>query len=591
MDIYDIVDNPEKQLEVFSGIIKRMNASNDHDETLVTIISEIKTIMYTDSILLYLVDQELYNLHYEMSIGPLGSKFFGHIVENDKPLAVRAYTTSCSLYSNNPSDDSAFIPMKEILGDELENILFVPLKVRKRNIGSLFLMNKKNGKFVEKDTVVMSLFANIVSLALVNKMVYDRAQSRAYEVGALYQMSISINKCETIEEILNDNISIVCEAFEAHRVSVILKENGVFKFKAGIGIDEDVLKYGVVTVEDNVLSEVLATGKPVYSINVDNDKRFRPNKSLRYKRNSFMVAPIIAKDEIIGFLSATERNINKAFNLSNLSLLEMLAQQIGENYMHVLLSEESKIKESLTEEINFTEQLQKSVLPKEFPSNGLFDIAAVSIPSKNVGGDFYDYIKISDTKYALVIADVSGKGLGAGFFMTMTRSILRVYFSEMEDPAKILEATNKHIYKDSNNGMFVTCFLIVIDTENKTITYSNAGHLTQYLIKKYEISTLDSIYEMHTHGKPFGFIEDATYQNKQISYSSSDTIVLFTDGVTETFNKSEEEYGEERLKSLLKNHYDDAKELVDDIVNETVSFRGKTPQFDDITLLIARLLN
>ena len=591
MDIYDIVDNPEKQLEVFSGIIKRMNASNDHDETLVTIVSEIKTIMYTDSILLYLVDQELYNLHYEMSIGPLGSKFFGHIVDSDKPLAVRAYTTSCSLYSNDPQEDSAFIPMKEILNDELKNILFVPLKVRKKNIGSLFLINKKNGKFIEQDTVVMSLFANLVSLALVNKMVYDRAQSRAYEVGALYQMSISINKCDTIEEILNDNISIVCEAFEAHRVSVILKENGVFKFKAGIGIDENVLKYGVVTVDDNVLSEVLRTGKPVYSINVDRDNRFRPNKTLRYTRNSFMVAPIMARDEIIGFLSATERNIDKAFNLSNLSLLEMLAQQIGENYMHILLSEESKIKESLTEEINFTEQLQKSVLPKEFPSNGLFDIAAVSIPSKNVGGDFYDYIKISDTKYAIVIADVSGKGLGAGFFMTMTRSILRVYFSEMDDPSKILEATNKHIYKDSNNGMFVTCFLVVIDTENKTITYSNAGHLTQYLIKKYDISSLNSMHEMHTHGKPLGFIENAVYQNKQVSYSKGDTIILFTDGITETFNKSEEEYGEERLKALLKNDYDDSKELVDDIVNETISFRGKTPQFDDITLLVARLLN
>ena len=591
MDIYDIVDNPEKQLEVFSGIIKRMNASNDHDETLVTIVSEIKTIMYTDSILLYLVDQELYNLHYEMSIGPLGSKFFGHIVDSDKPLAVRAYTTSCSLYSNDPQEDSAFIPMKEILNDELKNILFVPLKVRKKNIGSLFLINKKNGKFIEQDTVVMSLFANLVSLALVNKMVYDRAQSRAYEVGALYQMSISINKCDTIEEILNDNISIVCEAFEAHRVSVILKENGVFKFKAGIGIDENVLKYGVVTVDDNVLSEVLRTGKPVYSINVDRDNRFRPNKTLRYTRNSFMVAPIMARDEIIGFLSATERNIDKAFNLSNLSLLEMLAQQIGENYMHILLSEESKIKESLTEEINFTEQLQKSVLPKEFPSNGLFDIAAVSIPSKNVGGDFYDYIKISDTKYAIVIADVSGKGLGAGFFMTMTRSILRVYFSEMDDPSKILEATNKHIYKDSNNGMFVTCFLVVIDTENKTITYSNAGHLTQYLIKKYDISSLNSMHEMHTHGKPLGFIENAVYQNKQVSYSKGDIIILFTDGITETFNKSEEEYGEERLKALLKNDYDDSKELVDDIVNETISFRGKTPQFDDITLLVARLLN
>ena len=252
MDIYDIVDNPEKQLEVFSGIIKRMNASSDHDETLVTIISEIKTIMYTDSILLYLVDQELYNLHYEMSIGPLGSKFFGNIIDSERPLAVRAYTTSCSLYSNDPQEDSAFIPMKEVLGEELKNILFVPLKVRKKNIGSLFLINKKNGKFIEQDTVVMSLFANIVSLALVNKMVYDRAQSRAYEVGALYQMSISINKCETIEEILNDNISIVCEAFEVHRVSVILKENGVFKFKAGIGIDENVLKYGGYILLDEI---------------------------------------------------------------------------------------------------------------------------------------------------------------------------------------------------------------------------------------------------------------------------------------------------------------------------------------------------
>ena len=138
--------------------------------------------------------------------------------------------------------------------------------------------------------------------------------------------------------------------------------------------------------------------------------------------------------------------------------------------------------------------------------------------------------------------------------------------------------------------MFVTCFLVVIDTENKTLTYSNAGHLTQYLLKKYDISTLDSILEMHTHGKPLGFIEDASYQNKQISYSNGDTIILYTDGITETFNKSEEEYGEERLKNILKNDYDDAKELVDDIVNETVSFRGKTPQFDDITLLVARLL-
>ena len=592
MDIYEIVNEPEKQLEIFSDIIKKMNNIGDYEETLVNIISEIKNIMLTDTILLYLIDQELFNLNYEMSIGPLGSKFFGSIIDGEKPLSVRAYTTSSSLYSNNPQDDSAFIPIKEILGEDLKNILFVPLKARKRNIGALFLINKKDGKFIETDTIIMSMFSNIVSLALINKMTYDKGQSRAYEVGALYEMSVSINKCETIDDILNNNISIVCEAFEAHRVSIILKdEKGMFRFRAGIGIDEEVLKYGVITTEDNVLGEILKTGKPVYSVNVSRDYRFKPNKSLRYTRDSFIASPIMGKeDDIIGFLCATERSVNKAFNLSNLMLLEMLAQQISENYMHVFLSEESKIKQSLTEEINYTEELQKSILPTEFPNKKLFDVAAVSIPSKTVGGDFYDYIKLKDGKYALIIADVSGKGLKAGFFMVMTRSVLRVYSSQIDNPAKILEQTNKHIFYDSKKGMFVTCFLAIVDTKNKSITYSNAGHIPQYFIKKSAMNKAEYLTEMYIPGKPLGFVENASYKNKKISYSKADKIIMFTDGVTETFNKDNEEFGESKLKDILKNEYDSSKELLNDIVEETVYFRADAPQFDDITLLIVKFL-
>ena len=143
MDIHDLINEPEKRLEVFSDIIKKMNNIGDYEETLVNILSEIKNIMLTDTILLYLIDQELYNLNYEMSIGALGSKFFGSIIDGEKPLSVRAYTTSAALYSNNTQEDSAFIPIKEILGDDLKNILFVPLKARKKNIGALFLINRK----------------------------------------------------------------------------------------------------------------------------------------------------------------------------------------------------------------------------------------------------------------------------------------------------------------------------------------------------------------------------------------------------------------------------------------------------------------
>lgn len=589
MDIQDIIDSPENQLSLFASILKRINASSDHDEILVNIISEIKSFMITDSIILFLIDPELSDLHYEMSIGPLGGKFYGSIIDNEESLAIRASSTISSLYSNEPKEDSVFRPIKNILGKELKNIMFMPLRAKKKNIGALFLINKKNSKFSEADSKMMKLFAELTSIALTNKVIYDRAQSRAYEVGALYQMSISINKFNTIEEVLNENISVICEAFESHRVSVILKENGVFKFKAGIGIDEDVLKNGVVTIEDNALSEILRTGKGVYSVDVNRDKRFKPNKSLRYKSSSFLSAPIFVKDEIIGFISATERSINKAFRLSDLALLEMLAQQMGENYMHVILYEESKIKEALAAEINITANLQQSILPTSFPNAEKFDISATSIPSKDVGGDFYDFIKIDEDKYAIIIADVSGKGLAAGLFMTMTRSMLRVYFSQEHNPSKILEKVNRHIYQDSKTGMFVTCFLVVVDTKKKSITYSNAGHLVQYFVKAGK-KTKSSIKELHTPGKPLGFVENAKYKNKITPYESEDTIILCTDGITETFNSTEEEYGEEKLKKIFSKNYNTAKELNEAIVTDTVTFRGDTAQFDDITLLVARLL-
>ena len=158
------------------------------------------------------------------------------------------------------------------------------------------------------------------------------------------------------------------------------------------------------------------------------------------------------------------------------------------------------------------------------------------------------------------------------------------------NPAKILEQTNKHIFYDSKKGMFVTCFWAIVDTKNKSITYSNAGHIPQYFIKKLAMNKAEYLTEMYVPGKPLGFVENASYKNKKISYSKADKIIMFTDGVTETFNKDNEEFGESKLKDILKNEYDSSKELLNDIVEETVYFRADAPQFDDITLLIAKFL-
>ena len=257
------------------------------------------------------------------------------------------------------------------------------------------------------------------------------------------------------------------------------------------------------------------------------------------------------------------------------------------------LGETMAEKERITSELQIAKGIQNNFLVSDFNISRFDNIKIYALvePAKEVGGDLYTFFKMDSKRLFFAVGDVSGKGVPAALFMAVTLTLMKGMQHQDMSPARILKRVGHELFLQNENTMFVTVFCGILDIETGLLVYSNAGHLTQYLLKKYDISTLDSILEMHTHGKPLGFIENATYQNKQISYSASDTIILFTDGITETFNQSEEEYGEERLKELLKNDYDNAKELLDDIVNETISFRGKTPQFDDITLLVARLLN
>ena len=587
MDIYDIIDDPSKQIDLFNNILKKMNSSSDYEEVLVNIISEIKSIMSIDSILLYIIDKELFNLNFEMCIGPLSKKFVGHTINFEHPLAIRALLTSNALYSNELIEEyTVFKPIQTVLDKELKNILFVPIKIQNKNIASLFLINKKNGKFIEKDTNVIFFFANILSLALSTKLNYNMIQARAYEISALYQLSASINKFDTMREVLNDNLSIICEAFECERVSIILKEDGEYKFQAGIGIDEEVIENGIVTIDNNVLAEVLKTSKSVYSRNVSTDLKFRPNKDLRYEKESFIVSPIFLNDEIIGFLSATERANDKAFTFSNLMLLEMFAEQIADNYKNIIILEENKNKKLLDYKMEYTKDFQKSMLPTTFPNDNLFDISAINDPSKHVGGDFYDYIKIDDHKYAIVLADASANGLEVCLFMYMIRSILRVHLADISDPALVLKKSNEHIFKNSKKTIYANCFLMIIDTESKNITYSNAGHVSQYFIHS-ESSTIDDLY---VKSKPLGFVAEANYESRVISYSKDDYVLLFTDGIINSFNPLGYTFGIDRIKEILQTKYNSSKEMLDAIITVHNNFLEYAPLFDDVTVFITRFL-
>lgn len=236
-------------------------------------------------------------------------------------------------------------------------------------------------------------------------------------------------------------------------------------------------------------------------------------------------------------------------------------------------------------ELEIAHEIQESFLPHEMPFLNGFDIYALNIPAKEVGGDFYDFIPISEDKMGITIADVSGKSVPAALFMAFSRTILRAKAIGNPGVADVIEDVNKMIASDAQSGMFVTLFYAILDLKKRTLEYVNAGHNppVMFIRKTGHLELLSS------KGIALGAVDNIELEERKINIKSGDTVVFYTDGVTEAVNKEDEQFGEERLFKLVKKNKDlSAKEIVEIIKKTVISFSGDRSQFDDITLMVLK---
>jgi serine phosphatase RsbU (regulator of sigma subunit) len=231
--------------------------------------------------------------------------------------------------------------------------------------------------------------------------------------------------------------------------------------------------------------------------------------------------------------------------------------------------------------------LQKGLLPRTFPpfpDKTEIDIYASMTPAKEVGGDFYDFFMVDEDHIAMVIADVSGKGVPAALFMMISRTIIKTQTMNSPDldPKKIFEKVNNQLCDGNTMGLFVTAWLGIIDLKTGTLSYSNAGH--EYPILKKAGGDFALVKEKHS--PPLGAMEGLAFKGGESVIAPGDTIFLYTDGVTEATNADDKLFGTERmLKALNKNPNLPLKELDESLRSSIKSFVKEAPQFDDITML------
>lgn len=248
--------------------------------------------------------------------------------------------------------------------------------------------------------------------------------------------------------------------------------------------------------------------------------------------------------------------------------------------------EASAEKERIEKELDIARSIQQSFLPDLPPDIEGMDIAGLSLPAKEVGGDFYDYIPLPDGRWGLVIADVSGKGVPAALYMGISRTLVRANAATHSKVSDTICKANAMITESDHSSMFVTLFYGVLDVGEKSLTYVSAGHNYPVMLKQGAVDTI----LLKADGIALGVLQDIQLEEQKIQLDKGDILVLYTDGVTETVDRNDQEFGEARLTALVQaNSHLSASELVDLIKNEVIRFSEGQPQFDDITLLVLKV--
>ena len=241
--------------------------------------------------------------------------------------------------------------------------------------------------------------------------------------------------------------------------------------------------------------------------------------------------------------------------------------------------------ERISTEMNLARNIQASALPNRFPafpSRGEFDLYAFMTPAKEVGGDFYDFFLIDDDRLALVIADVSGKGIPAALFMMTAKSLIRDQLMAGRDPAAALERVNAQLSEGNDTMMFVTVWLAVLEISSGRGIACNAGH--EHPVVRRTGGSFELL--EYKHDRFVGPLKKASYHNREFEMHAGDCVFVYTDGVPEAIDTAEQMFGEERIAETLNQYPDaDPEKLIRRMHDAVVRFAGSAEQFDDITML------
>ncbi len=508
---------------------------------------------------------------------PLGKGIAGWVAQHDQLLNIEdAYT------------DPRFNPeVDKHTGYRTKSVLCGPIKDLEGGIlGVIQVINKKGKAFDSDDEALFQAFTYQTAIAVENFSLYKKILINHGKMAILLDVATALSQTLDLETLINKIIEKVSEILHTERSSLFLLDHETDELwsKVAQGAEVSEIRFPSST---GLAGYVASTGEVLNIEDAYKDPRFNPSidQITGYRTKSVVCAPVINREgKIIGITQAVNKK-EGVFDKEDEDLLLALSSQIAVAIENAWLFQENLEKQRMEEELAIARDLQTSMLPAVCPEIKGFKIAALSIPAREVGGDFFDFIEMGADKVGFVIGDVTGKSVSGALVMSASRSVFRMLSEQELTVRESMMHANRRLKKDVKSGMFVALLYAVLNSQDQILTLCSAGQTQPVLMSaKTGAATL-----VETRGDtfPLGILDEANYEETQLQLVSGDKVVFYTDGIVEAKNEQEEIFGFDRLQEVIQEaRAMSADSLLKEILDKVNQFVGNAAQHDDLTAIV-----
>ncbi len=563
---------------------RMLTTTLDYDELMKLVLELAAKATDAEAALVYRIEKEVERMRVRFARCCDDTFKYFRLPEGESIIAWVARNREPVIANDIRSDPRFGSEIEKIVELEFRSAVAVPLIGREQMIGVVEVINKVDGEFDNNDLDTLVGLANQFAVAIDNANLYREASRKAVEQKLLYDISKTLSSTLDIDEVLKQileslqrvvgyvagGIFLVDEKSSnintAHSVGYARGSDEIFQLKIGQGLAGWTAK----------------TGEAVIIPDVSKDDRYlNTNPGTK----SEIVVPIKIDGRIIGVINLESDKIS-AYNRNSLDLITAFASHAGiaieRAYLHNKMLESERFEQQLA----IARQIQLTFLPKQNPVINGYDISGINIPSEEVGGDYFDFLKIIDNQTGIAIADVSGKGIPASLIMASFRASLIAEIRNNYAIRVICRKVNSLLCESVEQGNYVTAFYGVLDSKNDIFTFSNCGHNQPILLRQN-----GDVEFLKEGGLALGIMPDKDYEERPIYLQSGDLIFFYTDGVTEVDNDKGEDFTVDLLvKTLQEFRPLPAQEIQSKIFERVKEFAAESFVFDDLTMIVLKKL-